>query len=347
MDIVEVLKTLSSSYGLTSFEDDVIKKAEELISPYADGINRDKAGNLTAFKKGIEGKNKVLIATHIDEIGLIVSGIEKNGLLRFSTVGGIDLRILPGMEVMVLGKENIPGVIGSIPPHFQSEDDRGKPYGREDLYIDTGLDYTKLKKSVEIGTPVAYRSGFTELKNKKFASKSLDNRASCAAMIYAMYELTKLKHKWDVFGVFTLQEEYTMLGGKTAGFNTDPDLAIVMDATFGLQPGVPKDEGFDIDSVLTIARGPNLHPGATRELMHIAEEEHIKYEIEVTPGMSGTDATGIQISRRGIPTVLISLPIRNMHTSSETININSVINAGKLTARYIASLDENYENRFE
>ncbi|NIA23686.1 MAG: M20/M25/M40 family metallo-hydrolase [Proteobacteria bacterium] len=347
MDIVEILKTLSSSYGLSSFEDNVIKKAEELVAPYTDAISRDKAGNLTAYKKGTEGKNKVLIATHIDEVGLMVSGIEKNGLLRFSTVGGIDLRILPGMEVMVIGKKNIPGVIGSIPPHFQSEKDRGKAYGRDDLYIDTGLDTSKLKQMIDIGTPIVYRARFSELKNKKFASKSLDNRASCAAMIYAMYELTKLNHKWDVYGVFTLQEECTMLGGKTAGFNTDPDLAIVMDATFGLQPGVSKDEGFDIDSVLTIARGPNLHPEATKDLMHVAEEEHIKYEIEVAAGMSGTDATGIQISRKGIPTVLISLPIRNMHTSSETININSVINAGKLTARYIASLDENYENRFE
>ncbi len=347
MDIVKTLNALSSSYGLSSFEDDVIKKAEDLISPYSDEIMYDKAGNLTALKRGTEGKNKVLIATHIDEIGMIISGIEKNGLLRFSLIGGIDLRILPGMEVMVLGKKNIPGVIGSIPPHFQSEEERGKPYGKDALYIDTGLSVSKLKELVDIGTPVAFKARFTELKNGKFASKSFDNRASCVAMIYAMSELKNLLHKWDVYGVFTLQEEYTMLGGRTTGYNVEPDLAVVMDATFGLQPGVSKDEGFDIDSVLTIARGPNLHPKATSDLMKVADDEGIKYEIEVTTGMSGTDATGIQVSKTGIPTVLISLPIRNMHTSSETINIKSVINAGKLTARYIASLDNNYKNSFE
>ncbi len=347
MDIKETLNILSSAFGLSSFEDSAIEKTEKICKLLADKTYFDKAGNFIAYKKGTEGKNKVIIATHIDEIGLIVSGIEKNGLLRFNTIGGIDIRILPGSEVIVLGAKHLSGVIGSIPPHFQNKEGISKSYERNELYIDTGFDGKTIRKYVEIGTPVAFRPKFTNLKNSKYSNKSFDNRVSCVASLYVLELLRKYNHKWDVYSIFTLQEEYTMLGGRTAGYNTKPDLAIAMDTTFGQQPGVSADQGYDIDKVLTISRGPNLHIKATEELMDIADEEKIQYEIEVTPRMSGTDAMGLQTTGEGIPTVLISLPIRNMHTSLETINISTIKTAGKLVARFIASLDANYENRFE
>jgi endoglucanase len=322
MDIEKTLNTLSSAFGLSSFEDSVIEKTEKICKPLSDKTYFDKAGNLIAYKKGTEGKNKVIIATHIDEIGLIVSGIEENGLLRFNTIGGVDIRILPGSEVVVLGEKHLNGVIGSIPPHFQNRGGILKPYEKSELYIDTGFDGKSIRKYVDIGTPVAFRPKFINLKNSKCSNKSFDNRSSCVASLY-------------------------VLGGRTAGYNTIPDLAIAMDATFGQQPGVSDDQGYDIDKVLTISRGPNLHIKATEDLMDLADEEKIPYEIEVSPRMSGTDAMGLQTTGKGIPTVLISLPIRNMHTSLETININIIKTASKLVARFIASLDSNYENRFE
>jgi endoglucanase len=347
MDIEKTLNILSSAFGLSSFEDSVIEKTEKICKPLSDKTYFDKAGNLIAYKKGTEGKNKVIIATHIDEIGLIVSGIEENGLLRFNTIGGVDIRILPGSEVVVLGEKHLNGVIGSIPPHFQNRGGILKPYEKSELYIDTGFDGKSIRKYVDIGTPVAFRPKFINLKNSKCSNKSFDNRSSCVASLYVLELLRKYNHKWDVYSIFTLQEEYTMLGGRTAGYNTIPDLAIAMDATFGQQPGVSDDQGYDIDKVLTISRGPNLHIKATEDLMDLADEEKIPYEIEVSPRMSGTDAMGLQTTGKGIPTVLISLPIRNMHTSLETININIIKTASKLVARFIASLDSNYENRFE
>lgn len=286
------------------------------------------------------GPPRVLAAAHIDSIGGMVTAIEPGGYLRFTTVGGVDRRLLMAQEVEVHGKRMLPGLVGSKPPHVTTPEERTKLLPVEQLYIDTGLTEAEVRELVKLGDPVLPRHEYRQLQNGRVSSRYLDNRASNVALAVALEELQKLKHQADFFAVGTVGEEFGGLpGATTAAFAIKPDIAIAVDVTFAKHPGSEKDS-YPLGGGPTIGVGPNCTPKLAKLMRQVAEEAGIDYSLEVMPGPSGTDAWGMQVVRGGVATGILSIPIRYMHTPVETVDMADIRDAGRLLAQVIARVDQ-------
>lgn len=333
-----LLKELSEAPGVSAQEQNTKTIVKKELTKRNVAMREDRVGNLIAHKKGRKSNGKVMLAAHVDEIGFIVTLIDGT-YLRFSTIGGFDSRILPGKQVLVHGTKPLMGIIGSIPPHFITKEKRMQSPAIEDLFIDVGLSERELKRNVEVGDFVSVRRFPLSLMNERICGKSLDNRASVTVLITLFDELEFLAHDWDVYSVFTVQEEITGLGGLSSAYNIKPDVAITIDVGFGRQSGFPQEYPVELDKGPAIAIGPNIHPELQRFLIHIAREYEIPHQIEAEPGITGTDAAFIQIAREGIPTVLLSIPLFYMHTPGEIVALRDIKRTTHLVSQFIAHLN--------
>jgi endoglucanase len=213
------------------------------------------------------------------------------------------------------------------------------------LLIDVGLSAEELPNLVRVGDLITMRRPLVELRGDMVAGKALDNRASVAAAIVCLEELTRLWHQWDVYIVATVQEEVGYHGAITSSYALKPDLAIAIDVTFAEQPGTPAEETYALGKGPTIGCGPNFHPKLQEALEKTARALELSYQIEPATRPGGTDAAAIQISREGIPTALLSIPVRNMHTPVETLSIKDVRRTGRLVAAFAAQLEPDYPDR--
>lgn len=331
----KLIKQLSDMRGISGFEYRISDKIAELFMPYADEIRRDALGNVIAVKEcGIKGAPKVMIEAHCDEIGLMVTSITDEGYLTFACVGGVDERTLPSTEVTVHGKKDIYGVIG-IKPDYLLEN--GKTVKIKDMAIDTGLDANTVKEMITVGDSVTLPQSVGELGKKQWSGKSLDDRASLAAVVTVMKKLADIYAEVDVYAVAAVQEEVGCRGAVAASYGINPDIAIAVDVTHGITPDNSKN-AFETGSGAVIAAGPNLHPKLTEKLFETAKKYDIKTVKEVEGGDTGTDAWEIQVARAGIPTALISIPLKYMHTSVETLAVSDVKAVAKLLTRFITDL---------
>lgn len=286
------------------------------------------------------GPPRIMVAAHIDSIGGMVTAIEPGGFLRFTTVGGVDRRLLMAQEVEVHGRRLVPGLVGSKPPHLTAPEERTKLQPVDQLYIDTGLPEAEVRELVKLGDPVLPKNEFRRLQNDRISSRYLDNRASQAALFVALEELQRLKHEADFFAVGTVGEEFGGLSGAVAStFAIKPDIGIAVDVTFAKHPGSESDS-FPLGQGPTIGVGPNCTPKLAKLMRQVAAELGIAYELEVMPGPSGTDAWGMQVVRGGVATGIISIPIRYMHTPVETLDLADVRAAGRLLAHVVARVDQ-------
>ncbi|MDQ2086784.1 M42 family metallopeptidase [Herbivorax sp. ANBcel31] len=340
MDYTSVLKDISTYPGISGREEKLSKYIKNMFDKYCDETTIDSFYNVVGVKKGFsKSDKKIMVTAHLDEIGLLVTGIEKKGFLRFSNIGGIDSKILLAQEVIVHGKKDVLGVIGAKPPHLLKTEDTKKAVKMQDLSIDTGLSEDEVRENVSIGDVITFKAKPFTLKNSRISSKSLDNRAGVTALIDIMENLEKIHHEYDVYFVATSQEEVGLRGAVIAAYNITPDVAVVIDACHGDIPDVPKDSVFKLGKGPSIAVGPNLHVDLTKKIIDIAKEENIPYQIEPSPGNTGTEAWAIQVSRTGIPTVLVSIPLKYMHTTVETLHVDDVKYSGRLISRFISSID--------
>ncbi len=341
MEVKELVRKLSEAVGVSGYEARVAKIIKEEIDQYATEVKINRMGSVIAFKEGDKekGEVKVILTAHMDEVGMIATKIEEKGFLRLTTIG-LDTRILPGQEVIVHGKEDLRGIIGAKPPHLQIEEERKKAVKLEDMFIDLGLSQDKVKELVRVGDPISFAKPFLSLRNGFVSGKSLDDRAGVAALIETFRLLTDIKHSCDLYGVFTVQEESTGLGAMTSAYEIYPDLAIAVDVTFGAMPGVPSKYTFDLGKGLVFAIGPNVHPKLYELLTTVADEEELSYSIEPNPRSTGTDAMPIQVARAGIPTAVVSIPLRYMHTAVETASLSDITRTGKFLARVVGRIDE-------
>jgi endoglucanase len=337
-DLKGLLKRLSETDGVSAKEKNPKDIVKEELKKLKISFKEDRVGNLVAFKKGMKSNGKVMIASHIDEIGFIVTSIDTN-VLRFSTVGGFDERILLGQEVVVHGEKPLKGVIGSIPPHFLPKEKQKEVSSIENLFIDVGLSEKELKRNVSVGNFISLKKELEELLNDRCSGKSLDNRASVVALVSVFDELKRLRHDWDVFGVFTVQEEITGLGAVSSSYRIFPDVGIAIDVGFGKQSGFPSEHTVELDKGPSITIGPNIHPGLQNAIVKIAKDYEVPYQIEAEPGSTGTDASNIQISREGIPTILLSIPLLYMHTPCEVVLLKDIIRTGRLISLFISHLN--------
>ncbi|MFQ6102475.1 MAG: M42 family peptidase [Anaerolineae bacterium] len=371
MEIIPLLKQLSETDGIAGFEGPVRELLRQTWQPFVDEMREGKLGSLIALKRGTgsggssepssrasrlsstkslaeglaEGpRPKLMLATHVDEIGLMVTGVEK-GFLRITRVGGTDRRVLLGLEVTVHGRRDLPGIVATRPPHVLPEDERKKTVPWDKLFVDVGLPVEEVERLVAVGDLISIRRKMAELKNRRVAGKAMDDRACVAAVTLALEQLSGVRHAWDVFAVATTQEETGLKGAITAAYGVAPDLAVVLDVTFGKHPGVPETDAFPLGEGPTIGVGPNFHPGLVARLKEVAKAREIPHHIDPIPGRSGTDAWAIQVTREGVPTALVSVPICYMHQPVETLAVQDVERAGRLVAAFIAGLESDFLER--
>jgi tetrahedral aminopeptidase len=341
VDIVPLLKRLSEASGVSGYEQEVRDIVREEFGRYADEVRIDTLGNVVARKRGTapEPCPSLMIATHMDEIGLIVSEFEE-GFLHFEQVGGYDDRVLLGQEVVVHGQRDLPGIIGARPPHVLPPGERDKAIPYDKLLIDVGLSADELAKVVRVGDLVTMNCDLVELKGGLVAGKALDDRASVAAAVCCLEELTRTRHQWDVYAVATVQEEVGYQGAITATYSLQPDVGIALDVTFAKQPGTLDEDTYELGKGPTIGCGPNFHPKLQQALVDAAKALEMSFHIEPATRPGGTDAAAIQVSREGIPAALMSIPVRSMHTPVETVSVKDVERVGRLLAAFISRLDE-------
>ncbi len=343
METLDLIKTLSEATGPSGYEGSVREIIRTLWEPWSDAVRSDAMGNLIAYQygSGPEPRPVIMAAAHMDEIALIVTGIERS-FLRIQAIGGIDRRVLLGQEVTVHGKRPLSGIIASRPPHVRPAEERGKPVPWEQLFVDTGLPEESLKQIVQVGDAITLSGEMRELQNHLVAGKAMDNRASVAAVTLALEALRHREHAWDFCAVATVQEEVGLKGAITGAYGVAPALAVALDVTFGQQYNDSKRGTFSLGKGPTIGLGPNFHPQVVERLRQAAEKEEIPFQIEPTPGSSGTDAWGIQVAREGIPTGLLSIPVRYMHQPIEVVDLHDIERAARLLAAFVTQLTAEY-----
>jgi len=332
----QLLEKLSNAYGVSGFEDDVRNLMMEELTGHVDDIDVDKMGNLIATKNGKPNGKKVMLAAHMDEIGLIVRYIDKNGFIKFSKLGGINDQMLINQEVYIHSNgEKILGVIGSKPPHRMKAAEKKKPVQYENMFIDIGASSKEnAEEMVNVGDPITIKQKFAELKNDLVMGNAMDNRVGCAILLEVM---KRTRSDATIYGVGTVQEEVGLKGARTAAYRINPDMALALDVTIsGDHPGMKEEDapakaGEGPCIILTDASGRGIitHPQVKELLIQVAEEEEIPYQLEVSEGGT-TDATAIHLTREGIPTGVISPPSRYIHTPVSVVNIKDVENAVKL-----------------
>ena len=338
-----LLKELSTAVGISGYERPIRELVRERFAPYVDEFFDDPLGSLTMIKRGEQDdgpgpRRKIMLAAHIDEIGGMVTQVER-GFIHFTKVGGLDRRLLLGQEVTVFGRQRYHGVIASIPPHF-SQADRSRYPELETYQIDLGLPAETVAKTVRTGDLVAMRKRPVEMMGGLLSGKAIDDRAAVVSVYICLQELARLNHAWDVYAVATSQEEVGLKGAMTSAYRLSPDIAIAIDVTHAAAPGVA--DGFEValNKGPAIAQGANLHPAMVQGLRDTAAALEMGLQTEIEPAATGTDAWAIQISRDGIPTGLISIPLRYMHSAIETVSPKDVARVGRLMAYFIAGLNE-------
>lgn len=341
LSIPEFLKTITTVRGLSGDEGPVAEKIAEAFHPLCDEVRVDAMHNVIA-RLGDEGP-KVMIAAHLDEIGLMATQVEDDGAVRFTRVGGVDPRILPASRVLVYTDEGpMTGVVGALAPHLLSAADREKNYKMQDLYVDLGLAPERVKALVHPGTPIALCGPQVCLQNGRLASKTIDDRGCVAILLRAAELLQNTCLNARVFFVAASQEEVGSQGAQTAAWALDPDLAIAIDVTHGEMPDCEPGDTHPLDKV-TLSKGPYIHPTLHARLMALCKTLRIDAETSVAARETWTDADALQIARAGVPTALIELPLKYMHTTVETVSTGTIEEAARLLAAFLAGLDEELE----
>ena len=339
MELIELTKALCALPGPSGFEAPVCSFLAEYVRPFSDEVRVDPLGTLLAVRRcGRPGAKTLLLDAHMDEIGLIVTAVEE-GFLRFSGLGGIDPRTLPALEVRVLCPEGpVYGVVDTMPPHVLKAEDMDKVFELKDLRIDVGMTQEEAERRIPVGTPVVFAAGCAEMGEGLLCGKSLDDR-SCAAILTKAYEdLTGKDLNLNLCLMISTQEEVGGRGAVTGSWNAVPDYAIVSDVTFARSTD-GKQVITELGRGAAIGVGPNMNPALTKELVRYAEENGIAHQIEVCPGRSGTNAEEIQLTRTGVSTALVSLPLRYMHTPSEVVSLEDMESVRKLVAGFAAWME--------
>jgi endoglucanase len=347
LSLNENLEKLSNACGVTGNEAPVRELLAQLMKPYVDEITVDRLENVIAVKKGKPGAPKIMLAAHMDEVGLMVKTITKEGFLQFSKIGGIDDRVLLAQRVAVYTKKGVyPGIVGSKPPHIQKEEERKKILTFDDLFIDIGAENREdaVKKGISIGNPIVFDMKYVALNQDMVMGKAFDNRAGCLAMVETLKLLSETE--CTVCAVGTVQEEVGLRGAGTAAFGVDPDVALALDVTVaGDVPGVR-----EYDTSVKTGKGPALtvsdsglitHPKVLRWLLDTAEEEKIQIQLE-SGLMGGTDAARIALTRQGIPSGTISIPTRYIHSAAAVLNLNDIESSAKLAALAIKKIAKHF-----
>ncbi|MCD4739193.1 MAG: M42 family peptidase [Anaerolineae bacterium] len=312
--LVDILQSLSNVMSTSGDESEMRRALRPLLAGHVDEMRVDSLGNLITLKKGTgESQLRVLVTAHIDEVGMMVVAHTENGALKVQTVGGIDDRLLPGLNVYV-GKEQLPGVIGIKAIHHSSSKERLKAIPLKELSVDIGAENQKeAQRLAPVGTRVTFSTQAHPL-GELIAGKAFDDRAGCTALVALLHEEP---FPFDLYGVFTVQEEVGLRGARVAGYALAPDVAFVLEGT--IADDLPKKE--DVSPTSKIGQGPVLTimdrsyisaPRLLRYTVQLAEKLGLPYQFK-QPGIGGTDAGAIHLTRGGVPSLTLAVPCRYIH----------------------------------
>lgn len=338
----EFLRAVTALPGVTGNERAAADYIAQAFRPFADEVEITPLNCVVARKKG--PGPKVLVCAHLDEIGMMVSKVEEDGSLRLQSVGGVDPRVLPGMRVRVFAQDGeMMGVVGATPPHLLGDREREENYNWESLFVDMGMEAAEVKARVRPGDTVCFEARYVELKNGRVATKTADDRACVAIMLEAAKRLRDLRHSADLYFVATCQEEIGSYGAQVSGFALDPDFGVAFDVCHADTPGAPPNSTSKIESLVS-SKGPFLNPFMEKKMEETAKENGVELQIAIDASYTATDADKLSIARSGVPTVLLSLPIKYMHTNVETLDMHALTEGGRLLAHYLAKVDESWED---
>ena len=343
---LDFLERLLDAPGPSGFETRPAGVWRKEAADFADAVDVDVTGNSTAVLNP-EGRPRVMLAGHIDEIGLQVTHVDDDGFLYVDEIGGWDPQVLVGQRVTVLGRQgDVPGVVGKKPIHLLKDEERKKAAETENLWVDVGAEsrdeVTEL--GVRVGDPLVVSAGMVRLAGDRIASRAIDNRIGAYVVLETLRLLADDPPEASVVAVATAMEEIGRLGGgaATSAFALAPDVALVVDVTFSTDvPDVEKKGHGDhrVGGGPVLSRGSAAHPVVFERLVEVAEHEEIEHTIQAAPSSTRTDADGIHISRRGVPTGLVSVPNRYMHSPNEVVSVGDLERAARLLAAFIRGLD--------
>jgi endoglucanase len=319
--VKDLIKKLTEAYGPSGHEDQIREVIRAEVEPLADEVSVDALGNLIAVKHGSGGGKKVMLAAHMDEIGLIISYVDEKGFLRFQPIGGIDAATLVGGRVQFAD-----GAIGVIGPENRQEFRKAPELSK--LYIDIGAT-SRDEAQRRLGEAVGFVRPFADL-GKRLVAKAMDDRIACSVLIETLRQLRNSRH--DVFFVFSVQEEVGLRGARTSAYGLDPDLGIAVDITVAADTPEAEKMAMKLGAgpcVKVMDSGMLSHPGIKNLLIETAVARDIPYQLEVL-NRGTTDAAAIQLVRSGVPAGCVSIACRYFHTPSEMVDIDDVENAIKL-----------------
>lgn len=328
MNIKETLFKISNavSIGNRTQASDI---AFDILSKYTEASQN---GINVVGKINADSDYTVMLEAHIDEVGFVVTDVDNDGFLSVKNCGGIDLRMLPARAVTIHGKEQITGVFCATPPHLASGNTEYDDISS--LKIDTLLG-KNAKNLISVGDFVSFSIKATELQNGRITGKSLDNRAGVVCLLALAERLQNKKLPFNVVFAFTDAEELGNRGAKTAAFDISPDEAIVLDVSFADAPDVSSRDSGTLGGGAMIGVSPILDKEISKKLIDVAKQTGLAYQTEVMGGRTGTNGDVISISKNGVKTGLVSIPLRNMHTDVEIIDVKDIENVCDLLENYI------------
>lgn len=350
-DSLKFLEKLLDAPSPSGYEQPAQRVFREYVTPFCDELTTDVMGNVFGRISG-KGKNlpRVMIVGHTDEIGLQIKYIDDKGFLYFAAVGGVDAHLTPGKRVNVHTSAGpLPGVIGKRPIHLMDNKDRETVVKLESQYIDIGAqDKKEAQKLVRVGDAVTFESAFTRLQGDRVASRGFDDKAGCfvVAEVLRLVAASASKLSVDLYGVSSVQEEIGLRGGTTSCYTINPDVGICVEVDFATdQPDVEKKHNGEValGKGPILARGANINPHLFELLSKAAAKEKISVQHTATPRATGTDANVMQISRGGVATALVKIPLRYMHTPVETVSLADLESAARLIVAALASITSREE----
>ncbi|MFA5561576.1 MAG: hypothetical protein WDA00_02920 [Eubacteriales bacterium] len=328
-----LLRALSGMMSVSGQERTTTRALQELLGTAVDTLTCDRLGNHLCLKRcGRAGAPLLMIDTHFDQVGMVVTGVGEDGFLSVSNIGGVDPRLLPAAEVCVWGRECVYGVVASTPPHLQRADSADKLRPMDTLLIDTGYSRARAEELIPIGSPVSFRTAVVELANDRLAGQGFDNKATAAAVLHALSGLSAREMAYDVAWVLSAFEETSRLSaGVTVGaFQVRPELALVLDVNFAQGPGVEPPAGIKMGGGPGVTLSPMTHRALTRRVMAVAASSGIPYQTVAEAASTGTHSNTLPLLLEGIPTVDMSLPLSGMHTAVECVSAADGVALSKL-----------------
>ena len=329
----QALERLCTCTAPSGFESPAADVAAELLRPLVEEVSIDRMGNVLGVRRSrTPNAPKLLLDAHLDEIGLIVTGVE-DGFLRFRSIGGVDPRMLPGRELVVLTD---PPLRGLVTCPAGGDEDKSVPLN--ELYVDVGLSQEEAERAIPVGTPMVYRAGCFLLGEEQMCGKSMDDRACFVTLLRAAELLRDRELDVELHIMGSTREEVSGAGAVVGTWAVAPDFCVAVDVTHGKTPDGPADKTFALGGGPAIGVGPNMTRWMTERMIAKAREHSIPYQLEVMSGHTGTNGWEMQISREGVATSVLSLPLKYMHTPVETLSLADMEGVAQLLAAFVEHL---------